>query len=186
MIPSLGKEQTGAKTSGSVRSGVFSSETDETHHNDDGGDSVLHAGQWMRIDANRSRPSEHREAQCSNGRSLFESLKRFTMSLFRSLMRHRLPNRFRKDYTGEYRHKRYERQKEAFAREEKQEAAIADYQAPRFFDINALLSDTGERNYLLTLYTQRKGEAMTYLNNLGADKDQIAEIFRRLEEIIKE
>ena len=51
------------------------------------GGSALHAGQWMRIDANRSRPSEHRatEAQCSNGPSLFESLKRFTMSLLRSL-----------------------------------------------------------------------------------------------------
>ena len=102
-------------------------------------------------------------------------------------MRHRLPNRFRKDYTGEYRRKRYERQKEALAQEEKQEAAIAEYSSPRFFDINALLSSTGERNYLLTLYTQRRrGEAITYLNKLGADKDQIAEIFRRLEEISKE
>jgi hypothetical protein len=101
-------------------------------------------------------------------------------------MRHRLPNRFRKDYNGEYRRKRYERQKEEIAQQERQEAAIAEYSSPRFFDLNPLLSDTGERNYLLRLYTQRKGEAITYLNKLGADKDQIAEIFQRLEEIIKE
>ena len=33
---------------------------DETRDNNDGGGSDLHGGQWMRIDANRSRPSEHR------------------------------------------------------------------------------------------------------------------------------
>ena len=54
---------------------------DETHDNNDGGGSDLHDGQWMCIDANRSRPSEHgaTEARCSTGRSLFESLKGFTM-----------------------------------------------------------------------------------------------------------
>jgi hypothetical protein len=51
----------------------------EEKHNDennDGRGSALHAGQWLRIDANRRRPSENRatEARRSTGRSLFESI----------------------------------------------------------------------------------------------------------------
>jgi hypothetical protein len=101
-------------------------------------------------------------------------------------MRHRLPNRFRKDYTGEYRRKRYERQKEEIAEEERQDAALAVYQTPRFFEINGLLSNTGERNYLLRLFSREKGKLIAYLNVRGADKDQIAEILRRLKELTGE
>ena len=44
--------------------------------NNDGRGSALHAGQWLRIDANRRRPSENcpTEALRSTGRSLFESI----------------------------------------------------------------------------------------------------------------
>jgi hypothetical protein len=44
--------------------------------NNDGRGSALHAGQWVRIDANRRRPSENcaTEALRSTGRSLFESI----------------------------------------------------------------------------------------------------------------
>jgi len=51
----------------------------EEKHNDennDGRGSALHDGQWVRIDANRGRPSEKcaTEARRSTGRSLFESI----------------------------------------------------------------------------------------------------------------
>jgi hypothetical protein len=69
-------------------------------------------------------------------------------------MRHRLPNRFRKDYTGEYRRKRYERQKEEIAEEERQDAALAVYQTPRFFEINGLLSKGSNTDSLATAKVQ--------------------------------
>jgi hypothetical protein len=100
-------------------------------------------------------------------------------------MRHRLPNRFLKDYTGEYRHKRYECRKEEIAQKEEQETALAVYQAPRFFDINALLSNTGERNYCLQLLLREKGKLITYLHGRGASEDQIAATVKILEDITK-
>jgi hypothetical protein len=101
-------------------------------------------------------------------------------------MRHRLPNRFRQDYTGEYRRKWYEREKERLAEEEERETIAAELIAPRYFNMQDFLSNTGERNYCIQLLLREKGKLIRYLHEKGASEDQIAGTVKILEDITKE
>ena len=98
--------------------------------------------------------------------------------------RPRAINGYRRSYTGEYRRKRWENQKERGAADEREETAIAVATAPRFFDIEQFLSQHVERNYCLGLLCQEKGKLIAYLNEKGADQEQIATVLEKLQRIV--
>src|SRR5215475_1488818 len=102
------------------------------------------------------------------------------------MIRFKSPNGFRKSYVGEYRRKRYERDKERKATEEEQETQEAVLTAPRYFNIQEFLSSTFERNYCLQLLFREKGKLIRYLHEKGATEDQIAAVFKILGDIVKE
>jgi len=102
------------------------------------------------------------------------------------MIRFRSPNGIRQVYTGEYRRKRYERDKERKAAEEDTETIEAQLIAPRYFNIQEFLSSTFERNYCLQLLFREKGKLIRYLHDKGATEDQIAAILKILSDIVRE
>ena len=90
-----------------------------------------------------------------------------------------MPNRkqYEKDYWQKVR-----KPKEQAARERDEDS----FPSARFFDIHSLLRNTGERNYCLSLFLGEKGKLISYLDERGANEDQISSVFDILADIVRE